>query len=86
MITMAETQTPVKWHVVPGGTMQTTQLSPTGAGIQDVEQVRYMIDSGPLAGHQRTVSIPVELYNTENVKRVINEDAAKASGVAGLKS
>lgn len=76
----------IKWHVVPGGTVQTTELAPNGAGIQDVEKVTYMIDSGPLQGTRRTVTIPVELYDAENVRNAINQDVMNASAVGGLKS
>lgn len=83
---MTDPANTIKWHVVPGGTVQTTELAPNGTGIQDVEKVTYAIDSGPLAGTRRTVTIPVELFNAENVRNTINEDVMKASEVGGLKS
>lgn len=76
----------IQWHVVPGGTIQTTELSPSGTGIQDVEKVTYQIDSGPLTGTRRTVTIPVELFNEVNVRNAIMEDVGKASAVGGLRS
>lgn len=76
----------VQWHVVPGMTQQTTELSPTGAGLRDVEKVTYQIDSGPAAGTQRTVTIPIELYTAENVKAAIEQDVTNVDSVASLKS
>ena len=76
----------VQWHVLAAQTRPETQLSPTGAGLQDVEVVPYMVDSGPLAGTTRTITLPVGLYTPENVRNAIEQDVQNASAVGGLSS
>lgn len=76
----------VAWHILPGLTVQTTELSPTGAGLDNVEKVTYQIDSGPLKGTRRQITVPSDLYTPENVRAQIEQDASNASDVGGLTS
>lgn len=74
----------IEWHVLPGLTTQETVLAENGAGLSDVEKVTYQVDSGPLKGNRRTVSIPVNLYTPDNVAAAIKQDVENASQVGGL--
>lgn len=61
----------VTWHVVQAGQRLTSQISTAGTGFADVWEVPYMIDSGPAAGTEGVVRIPVSQYNAETVKATI---------------
>lgn len=74
----------VKWHIVEGGQRQTTQISRAGNGFTDVWEITYMIDSGPGAGTEGIVRVPVAQYDAEVVKALINASVAKNHAVASL--
>ena len=74
----------IVWHVLPGGQRLTTQISPSGNGFQDVWEVSYQIDSGPAAGTEGIVRVPVAQYNAEVVKATINEQVTHQHNVASL--
>ena len=71
----------VTWHIVPGMTVQETQLSATGAGLQDVEKITYQFDDCPMVGQMRSITIPVSLYNPDNVKAAVQQDAEIGTAV-----
>lgn len=72
------------WHVVQGGITQTTQLAPSGRGLQDVYEIPFVIDSGPAQGHQGTVTVPVDNAGSQAVAMAINAQAAAVHGIGGL--
>ena len=74
----------VTWHVVSGGQRLTTQISPSGNGFQDVWEVTYQIDSGPAAGTEGLIRVPVSQYNAETVKAAINELVSHQHNIASL--
>lgn len=76
--------TPVRWHVVPGGQRLTTQLTQAGTGFMDVWEVTYMIDDGPAAGSTGQVRVPATQYNAEVVKAAINAQVQHLHNVASL--
>ena len=72
------------WHVLGGQITQTSILAPGGAGLVDVYQVPYVIDTGPAAGHTASVQVPVSQYSRESVTAAIAAQVAQTHGVAGL--
>ncbi len=74
----------IDWHVVPQGQRLTTAPSPSGAGFEDVWEVTYQIDSGPSAGTQSTVRIPVAQYNAQFVQQVIAAQVKHVHEVGSL--
>jgi len=76
----------ITWHVLGDQIHQSTTLAPGGAGIVDVWEVPYMIDSGPAKGHQGMVSVPASSYSPDEVKRLITVAVGTTHDVAGLSS
>lgn len=74
------------WHVLGDEIVQTTTLKAGGAGLQDVYEVPYVIDSGPAQGHRGLVSIPTTAFNQANVAAAINAQVGAVHAVAGLTS
>lgn len=78
---MADT---VRWHVLGDQITQSTTLARGGAGITDVYEVPYMIDSGPAMGHTGMVSIAASAFNQQTVAEAINQQVGAVHAVAGL--
>lgn len=74
----------IEWHVVEGGQRLTTQISQAGTGFVDVWEVPYRIDSGPAAGTEGVVRVPVAQYNKETVLATISAIVKHNHEVAGL--
>lgn len=74
----------VTWHVLGDQIVQTTTLKPGGAGIVDVYEIPYMIDTGPAAGHTGTVQLAAAAFNPANVKAAISAQVGAVHDVASL--
>lgn len=72
------------WVVDNTGIRQSTKLSTHGTGFTDVWEVPYRITSGPAQGVSGVVSVPADLYNAENVARVIQAAVDAHTEVAAL--
>lgn len=72
------------WRIVPQGQRLSTELSPAGAGFQDVWEVTYEVTSGPAKGTVGTVKIPASGYSAEAVQEAIDAAVANLHEVAGL--
>ena len=76
---MAET-----WRVIPQGQRLSTELSPSGAGFQDVWEVTYEITEGPAKGTVGMVKVPADIYTAEAVQEAIEAAVGHLHEVAGL--
>lgn len=73
------------YHTLGSEIVQTTTLKQGGAGLQDVYEIPYMIDSGPAAGHTGTVTIAASALSEANVRAAIEAQASAVHQVATIK-
>jgi hypothetical protein len=49
-----------------------------------MEEITYMIDSGPAVGQERTIRVPSTQYNADSVKAAVTADLSNTHGVNTL--
>lgn len=72
------------YRVIGANITTETRLHPNGTGIQDVHVVPYRIESGPAKGVIRSVKVPTEEFNADNVKLAIEDDVNKTHDIASI--
>lgn len=72
------------WHVLNDEITQTTELKKSGAGLAEIYEIPFVIDSGPAAGHTGSIKVPVGNATPEVIAALINAATSAVHGFAGL--
>jgi hypothetical protein len=72
------------YHVLGDQIQEETTLAPGGAGIQQVYNVPYRVDSGPAMGSQHTVRVAPSEFTPARVQDLIEQHLNSVHGVAQI--
>lgn len=72
------------WHVLGDQIATNTTLLPGAAGLAQVHDIPYMIDSGPAKGLIRHVQVSPSEFTPDSVQAAIVEDLSATHLIASL--